>query len=226
MLNNKSAQTFYKTLRRGISETDASLYISNADLVGLAAAHNEKEQQLMAETLAAALPSSPEPLPPPPPPITSPGSDNGGPPSTPLPPAGHNLPPIGEQTPLLNESLTSVTSNLVGGTFNDDGDDNSQSVGSNTAITGATGVTMQIEETSLLDTLKEVLSRCLQPPVVGAMLGLIVASTPLRGIFVDLVNRADAAPLEWAFDGLCEYNCSYSSTSTAFECTFASLTFP
>eukprot|EP00562_Extubocellulus_spinifer_P021397 CAMPEP_0178613564 /NCGR_PEP_ID=MMETSP0698-20121128/1711_1 /TAXON_ID=265572 /ORGANISM="Extubocellulus spinifer, Strain CCMP396" /LENGTH=240 /DNA_ID=CAMNT_0020252267 /DNA_START=248 /DNA_END=966 /DNA_ORIENTATION=+ len=32
VLNNKSAQTFYKSLRRGISETDASLYISNADL--------------------------------------------------------------------------------------------------------------------------------------------------------------------------------------------------
>jgi predicted permease len=48
----------------------------------------------------------------------------------------------------------------------------------------------------------EIASRCLQPPVIGAVLGLIVASTRLRGIFVDLVNRADAAPLEWMFDGL------------------------
>jgi predicted permease len=35
------------------------------------------------------------------------------------------------------------------------------------------------------------------------MLGLFVSSIEsLRGIFVDLVNRADAAPLEWLFDGI------------------------
>ena len=171
VLNNKSAQTFYKTLRRGISETDASLYISNADLVGLAAQHNEREQELMAETIAAALPSSPASL-------------NGS--------NGNSLTPIGEQTPLLNQTAATDTPAAA-----DDGEDSS--VGSSTAITG---ITTHIDETSIWDTLAEIASRCLQPPVIGAVLGLIVASTRLRGIFVDLVNRADAAPLEWMFDGL------------------------
>jgi len=54
----------------------------------------------------------------------------------------------------------------------------------------------------LKKTLSEVMSRCLQPPVIGAILGLLVASTDLRGMFVDLVNRADKASLEWIFDGL------------------------
>jgi len=34
-------------------------------------------------------------------------------------------------------------------------------------------------------------------------LGIFVASIPaIRGIFVDLVHRANAAPLQWFFDGL------------------------
>ena len=172
VLNNKSAQAFYKTLRRGISETDASLYISNADLVDLAAQHTEREQELMAETIAAALPSSP-------------ASFNGS--------NGNLLPPIGEQTPLLNQPAATDTPAAAG-----DGGENS-SVGSDTAVTG---ITTHIDSTSIWDTMAEIASRCLQPPVIGAVLGLIVASTRLRGIFVDLVNRADAAPLEWMFDGL------------------------
>lgn len=203
VLNNKSAQTFYKTLRRGISETDASLYISNADLVGLAAKHSEEEQALMAETIAVAMPSSPAIFPIPVVPNLSANESNG---VEPLPPMTLSAPsaqqilsnsaplsPVGEQTPLLNQSAP-ATRNSVPET---DGDNSS--VGSNTAVTG---ITTHIDETSLWDTVAEILSRCLQPPVIGAVMGLIVASTPLRGIFVDLVNRADAAPLEWMFDGL------------------------
>lgn len=197
VLNNKSAQAFYKSLRRGISETDASLYISNADLVGLAAKHTEKEQALMAETIAVAMPSSPAV------PSLSASESNG---VEPMPPrilsapsaqqiASNSapLPPVGEKTPLLNQSATAA-SNL-----DSEGDGENSSVGSNTAVTG---ITSHIDETSLWDTVSEILSRCLQPPVIGAVTGLIVASTPLRGIFVDLVNRADAAALEWMFDGL------------------------
>jgi predicted permease len=46
------------------------------------------------------------------------------------------------------------------------------------------------------------LDRCLQPPVIGAIIGIICAVTPARGIFVDLVNRDSSAPLQWLFDGL------------------------
>jgi len=53
-----------------------------------------------------------------------------------------------------------------------------------------------------LDTILIAAQKCLTPPVIGALLGMLVASTPLRGIFVDLVNRSDKAPLEWFFDGI------------------------
>ena len=203
VLNNRSAQTFYKTLRRGISETDASLYISNADLVGLAAKHTEEEQALVAETIAVTMPSSPATFPLPAVPNLSENETNGVesmPPMSLLAPSAQQilsnsvpLSPVGEQTPLLNQTVAAARNSVA------EGDGENSSVGSNTAVTG---ITTHIDEISLWDTMAEILSRCLQPPVIGAVMGLIVASTPLRGIFVDLVNRADAAPLEWMFDGL------------------------
>ena len=52
-------------------------------------------------------------------------------------------------------------------------------------------------------TVKNVADRCLQPPVVGALLGLTFAVIPaIRGIWVDLIDRGSHAPLEWIFDGL------------------------
>lgn len=52
-------------------------------------------------------------------------------------------------------------------------------------------------------TLRNILDRCLQPPVVGAIAGIVVAVLPgVRGIFVDLVDRDSDAPLQWLFDGL------------------------
>lgn len=51
--------------------------------------------------------------------------------------------------------------------------------------------------------LHKIASKALQPPALGAMAGFVVASyPPLRGLFVDLENRADNAPLEWIFDGI------------------------
>jgi len=48
----------------------------------------------------------------------------------------------------------------------------------------------QCETDSLWETIRNILDRTLfQPPVVGALLGIFCAVTPLRGIFVDLVNR-------------------------------------
>lgn len=48
-----------------------------------------------------------------------------------------------------------------------------------------------------------VFMRCFQPPVLGALAGVLVASQPwLRGIFVDVVDRKGHAPLQFMFDGL------------------------
>ena len=46
------------------------------------------------------------------------------------------------------------------------------------------------ETDNLWETVKNVLDRTLfQPPVIGALLGILCAVTPARGFFVDLVNR-------------------------------------
>ena len=57
------------------------------------------------------------------------------------------------------------------------------------------------------ETMTKVIPKALQPPVVGALLGLLIASFPaLRGLFVDLNTRANRAPLEWFFDGIYSVN--------------------
>lgn len=50
--------------------------------------------------------------------------------------------------------------------------------------------------------IRNVFDRCFQPPVVGSILGIIAAMTPIRGLFVDIVDRRSDAPLQWMFDGL------------------------
>jgi predicted permease len=55
----------------------------------------------------------------------------------------------------------------------------------------------------LMETAWKIASQSFQPPVVGAISGLVVvAFEPLRGLFVDLHNRNDEAILEWLFDGI------------------------
>jgi len=47
------------------------------------------------------------------------------------------------------------------------------------------------------------LARIFPPPVIGALMGMVVALTPFaRGALVDTVSRDGGAPLEWIFDGL------------------------
>lgn len=56
---------------------------------------------------------------------------------------------------------------------------------------------------TVINTLKKVVSRCLQPPVIGALMGILVVSIPpLRGVLVDTVTRNNNAPLQFFFDGL------------------------
>lgn len=56
---------------------------------------------------------------------------------------------------------------------------------------------------TMTETLANALPKAFQPPVIAALAGLfITAFVPLRGLFVDLHDRDDDAPLEWLFDGL------------------------
>lgn len=58
-------------------------------------------------------------------------------------------------------------------------------------------------EITLWETMQNVASRCLQPPVVGSITGLLISLFPhIRGLFVDLNLRSSSAPLQWFFDGL------------------------
>jgi len=63
-------------------------------------------------------------------------------------------------------------------------------------------VASQYQGESMWETFQNILNRCLQPPVFGAIAGIVCAVTPLRGLFVDLIDRDADAPLEWIFDGL------------------------
>lgn len=55
----------------------------------------------------------------------------------------------------------------------------------------------------LMETAWKIASQSFQPPVIGAISGLVVvAFEPLRGLFVDLHDRDDDAVLEWLFDGI------------------------
>jgi hypothetical protein len=61
----------------------------------------------------------------------------------------------------------------------------------------------QFDSDSFWQTLRNILERCFQPPVIGAVAGILVAILPgVRGIFVDLVDRDNSAPLQFLFDGL------------------------
>ena len=49
----------------------------------------------------------------------------------------------------------------------------------------------------------KIMERVFQPPCVGALLGLGITAFPnIRGLFIDMENRADDAPLEWMYDAL------------------------
>lgn len=62
-----------------------------------------------------------------------------------------------------------------------------------------------VEKSSFCGTLSKIAQRSLQPPVIGALLGIFFASFPvLRGALVDIEDRNGTAPFEWMFDGLYE----------------------
>jgi predicted permease len=96
------------------------------------------------------------------------------------------VPEVGETTQLL---LSSSNGDTHGTRNNDTASCQSES--------------SSYEDEHLCHTVFKVVKRCLQPPVVGALLGLIIASwESLRGIFVDIVDRTGDAPMQWFFDGL------------------------
>jgi predicted permease len=74
---------------------------------------------------------------------------------------------------------------------------------SSLSVGTTTSENYQLDAVSFWQTLRNILERCFQPPVIGAVAGILVAILPgVRGIFVDLVDRDNSAPLQFLFDGL------------------------
>jgi predicted permease len=73
----------------------------------------------------------------------------------------------------------------------------------NTDIVDSTSISTEERPLDFWMQIKKGFEKALQPPVIGSLLGLFVAAIrPLRGVFVDMMNRDDDAYLEWIFDGL------------------------
>lgn len=179
VLNNDVMQYKYQKRRRGLSETDASLYISEIDLVGFHAKAQaaEEEAALLAtrvvqDTIVEETVAEEEEA----------RDDRQA------PPLRASSMPIETTLPILAAEDTALLLDKeeldIANGFNDN---------TNHYIR---------HFHSFKETLSKIVKRCLQPPVVGAMLGLFVAATPLRGVFVDIIDRGSHAPLQWFFDAL------------------------
>jgi predicted permease len=188
VLNNKQAENYYMSHRCGLSSMDEGLYISEVNLAGMAAAlQAEETQQLLAESTVNAgeggLPSVSEDGLPPASPLGTPDSPFRNLQPFDVYPNNALSPP--RSLPPMNESAASP------GRFTP----------LQRRLSEATAVT-NYEVKSLWETVGNILNRCLQPPVVGALGGIFCAMTPLRGYFVDIVDRSAHAPLQWLFDAL------------------------
>jgi predicted permease len=183
VLNNKQKQSFYKLSRKAIDETDASLYISDADLV-----HHLNAAESSAPDALPELPMAPT--------DSNRSHQSEGAYGTPLSPIvdyqqsalrspRNDTPDANETTGLLSNATDQIGFPL--------GSDSRDSVKSTAT---------EYEAETFRETFDKIMSRCFQPPVVGALAGIFVAATPLRGIFVDVVDRSSHAPLQWCFDGL------------------------
>mmetsp|Transcript_19512 Transcript_19512/g.27580 ORF Transcript_19512/g.27580 Transcript_19512/m.27580 type:complete len:646 (+) Transcript_19512:166-2103(+) len=214
VLNNQQKMNdLYKKSRRGIFETDASLYISTKDLETLGGdvtddssdndndnqdpqlskdspnAPSQEIQEVQEQETAPLVRRDTEKI------------SNGHTSTT-----TETTPPTTPPTENNYNSINTTTNSCSSGNHkHNNGMIVSSPTNTNTPTIQQEQQHDDDSETtpSLVDIVEKILSRCLQPPVVGAMSGLVVAAFPrLRGIFVDIVNRDSDAPLEWLFDGL------------------------
>ena len=170
VLNNKHKESFYKMARNGMACTDATLYISDADLVGMASKYNEEPEAWVGMPGASPL---------------SPIADEETRKSFQTEEEEEvEQAPLKESAPIVTEST---------GLLPASGSSHRRS---------SRSIATEYQGESLCQTCQNVFERCFQPPVVGALLGIFVAATPLRGIFVDLIDRGSHAPLQFFFDGL------------------------
>jgi hypothetical protein len=111
--------------------------------------------------------------------------------------------PLWVQGPMTGEPSASILSKIdLGQEKNGPGENDEDTVVESVPLLG-TGEAGASVSTSMLENFRKVSENCFQPPVVGAVAGIICASIPkLRGLFVDLDDRDSDAPLQFFFDGL------------------------
>jgi predicted permease len=177
VLNNTCVPDLYKYAHRGMQDTDASIYVSNSNLVGLAPQVILVDEE--DETFRCVMTSS-------------------------VVPQGSHLSAViedGEQS-ILSEVSPLITKKEAWH-MSVKLDDNVHHVSLLTSK-NITPTSYHLDQyATVLNTLTKIVSRCLQPPVIGALLGIFTASLPtLRGVLVDTVTRANQAPLQWFYDGL------------------------
>lgn len=184
VLNNKEATNMYLEHRRGLSSNDEGLYMSEMDLPALLAswdtAGNTDAMPGMDDSANSATNQEEAYL-------RSRAISHPGYSSIPAPP------PRFSELSTISETDRGRLSLAL----------SPKVVSERKSILQSMRDVDQYNVDSLWEELKNILNRCFQPPVVGALAGIICAAIqPLRGIFVDLENRASRAPLEWLFDGL------------------------
>jgi len=199
VLNNVATEHLYNHSRRGLSETDASLYMSvqeDLDMWDDPATNNTVDL-----SPPPPLPSSVLPLQQQAPPVEEVEKQQQNATQTTIPLAGSYTSPydpsdIPKNHPLTESSALLMTPPPI--------PYSSSSTRQRRQVSDAMSVVTSVvyQQETLWDTLQKIGARCWQPPVVGAICGMIVAATPLRGIFVDLIDRQSHAPLQWFFDGL------------------------
>ena len=185
VLNNKKINDYYVRHRHGLSSSDEGLYISEVDLHAMFVQAAQPQQQGEGSPLSGgATPTIPE------------GSlDVVVPPSSPIAAQVNNnnnnmIQATNETHPLLspNDPMPKASSyrSTTSSSYRDENNNNNKDT-----------------TETLWGTVHNIARRCLtQPPVLGAIAGIVCAVTPARGYLVDLVDRDASAPLQWMFDGL------------------------
>lgn len=203
VINHKDMPETYRIAHRGLDTTDASLYWSVQENLnrwgepqfrnappgsGVFNVVGDTTEQIHSNLVKNALTTSGENI----------GMDisdscsDDSPASKPMP----TITPGEEWIPI-------ETTALIGGNSKNPNDP----MRSSSSTTSSSSSSSQRSNSSqqFMATIFKILSRCFQPPVIAALMGLLFASFPaIRGILVDIEDRDGDAPLQWFFDGLYE----------------------
>ena len=199
VLNNRATANFYKFTRRGMTETDASLYMSVQEDLYLYGQMVDHPDDLHSDGASPQV-------------ATGRGDTSSnnhdmadGHPDAFATKDGTYSTPTPTPSTVIPDDKKSETSSLLPPSADNNIDATFRRLSKTPSMMAPLPrVDPVYEEETIWTTLGSICSRALQPPVIGAVTGMIIAATPLRQIFVDTVDRDGDAPLQWFFDGLHE----------------------